>query len=376
MVKVNLIIDGSYLLYKNVFILQKFKSIQDLEDLLLKDYNRISKSYPFNKRYFVSDSKENNWRKQIYNDYKGKRKKDKNIDWDYVFKTYDLFKEKLRKKPNVKILEHVGLEGDDFISHIITTSNKDGYSNVLVASDGDLQQLLKFDLNDLFINFQWNYKFSDERLYLPKDYQLFLDKLINSPDNNIFSPNNDSEFGYYIESLLQQTKVSTIIPEKILFVKLVHGDTADNIPSIIKIKDKKYDVNGRGIGETGAESLYKLYKEINPEEIDFNSPIFIEKLIDVVLYYKKIKSTLYRDIIKENIIFNKKLIILDPIHMPDLVYENMVSHFNQIINQKIEYIPEIEENEEEYDIKNNIVTNIIEKDIDDMDTEIDDFWEL
>jgi len=382
MVKTNIIIDGNYLVMKNVFILKKLRSLHDLQLLLEKDYDNITKSFPFDNVYFVSDSRESNWRKQQYKEYKGKRKKDSDIDWDFVFKTYDEFKENIKNRRNSKLLEFPGLEGDDFIAHIIQTSNKKGFSNILVASDGDLQQLLKYDLNKNYINIQWNYRFSDERLYLPKNYQLFLNQLNSSESADIFSLDNDSEFCNYIENLIQRTKIKSVLSEQIIFEKIVQGDTSDNIISIIKVKDGKLNPEGRGIGEKGANSVYKLYKEINPEPIDIDSEDFVNKLIDVVLYYKKIKNadSDFKNKIRDNIIFNRKMIKLDSSYMPDNISENMKNHFNKIDNTIIDYkIENIERkleeenffNEEESDIDENFrVEN------DNIDFDPDSYWEL
>jgi len=383
MIKSNIVLDGNYLLMKNVFILKKLRALSDLQMLLERDYDKITRSFPFDNIYFVSDSRESNWRKQVYKEYKGKRKKDIDIDWDFVFETYDNFKEIIKTKRNNKLLEFPGLEGDDFIAHIITTSNKKGYSNILVASDGDLQQLLDYDINNNYINVQWNYRFSDERLYLPENYQLFLDSINNSESTDIFSLDNSSDFSNYIENLINRTKIKSIIKEQLLFEKIVQGDNSDNIPSIIKIKDGKLNPEGRGIGESGAKSVYKLYKEIHPEAIDIHSDIFLSRLMEVILYYKKIKNAEQdmKDQIIKNIIFNRMLITLDSKYLPVHINENLNNHFDIIDNQKIEIINEnLEKKLEEEDFfteeKTDIAENFRVEEPSNADFNPDDFWEL
>lgn len=385
MIKANLLIDGNYLLMKNTFILNKLRALSDLDMLMKKDYEKITKTYPFDNIYFVADSKFENWRKQIYSEYKGTRKKNIDIDWDYVFKTYEDFKLYLQTKRNNKFLEYPGLEGDDFISYIIKKSNKEGYSNILLASDKDLQQLVEYNLNNNYINVQWNYRISDERLYLPENYQLFIDKLTNTESTDIFSLDNDSQFGLYLESLIQKTKVSVVLSEQIIFEKIVQGDVSDNISSIIKVKDGKIvNEDGRGIGEKGANTLYNLYKEMYPEPIDIDSDVFINNLIDLSLYFKKIKTSddNIKNLIRENIIFNRMLIKLDTKYMPEKVFENLKNHFNKINDQNIEYIPENLEqklNDEGYfetPLKTDIDANFRIKSIDDTNFDLDSFWEL
>ena len=244
MIKTNVIIDGSYLVMKDVFILEKVRTIhQDLEKLLNNDFERITKMFPFNHIYFVSD-KGTSWRKEFYEEYKGTRKKDSNIDWEDVYKTYRAFKDMLRTKKNMKVIEIEGLEGDDIIAYIVNKSNKQNISNVVVSNDGDLHQFIKFDLENEWINVQWNYRFNDERFYVPENYNMFLQNLLSIENNDIFNLDNSSEFGIFLETIIARTKVREIINEKSLFCKLLEGDSGDNIATVIKVKE-------RGIGEQG-----------------------------------------------------------------------------------------------------------------------------
>jgi len=379
--KINIIIDGNYLLYKDLFILKKLRRIkQDLNQLLLNDFKKLTKSFPFDNLYFVSDSREGNWRKLEYKEYKGTRVKDETIDWDFVYETYDKFKDEIKEKRNVKFLEMSGLEGDDFIAYIVRESNKKGYSNIIISSDGDIKQLLEYDLNLKFINIQWNYKFNDERVYLPENYQLAVEEISNSVNENIFELDNSGEFVKYVENLINRTKIKSTSSEEASVCKIIEGDTGDNIPSLIKIKDGKINPDGRGIGKDGAKTVYKLYKEIHPEPININSDEFIERLIEVVMYYKKIKGNLFKEHIKENIIFNRKMTLLNPIYMPKRFYDNMKSYFNEVDSKVINYeIEDLEAKLEEDDFFN-VPEEIIPENFrmeDDGETfDPDSFWEL
>lgn len=377
--KVNLILDSNYLLYKDVFILKKLRRIkQDLAELLMRDFQKLSKSFSFDNIYFVSDSSQGNWRKLVYKEYKGERIRDESIDWNFVFETFNTFKEQIKKKKNVKFLELVGLEGDDFISHVVRESNKKGYSNVICGSDKDLTQLLKFDLNKKFINIQWNYKFSDERVYLPENYQLAMEEFEKSVNENIFELDNSSDFVKFIDNLINRTKIKTISSEEILVCKIIEGDKGDNINSVIVVKEGKVDEEGRGIGVDGAKTIYKLYKEIHPEPIDIDSNTFINNMSDVIIYHKKIKDVTATDIIKENLKFNRKLIVLDPKYMPQVTYENMKNFYNEVNNRVIEYEPEeiqLEDNDF-FNINTEIIPEEFNLETDGETFDPDSFWEL
>ena len=241
-------------------------------------------------------------------------------------------------------------------------------------------------MNKKFINVQWNYRFSDERLYLPENYQLFLEELFDVENNDIFSMENESEFANFINTLINKTKVKTVIPEQIVFEKIVSGDSSDNIKSIIRTKDKKYNEDGRGIGGAGATSVYKLYKEIHPNEINFDSDIFISNLIDVVLYYKKLKKSdnLLVDKLRENIKFNRMLITLETKYMPENIFENMSSYYD-IVNNKINeevYIDQEKKLEEEdffsVEKKKDIDEKFRKEPTDEVENNfnVDDYWEI
>ena len=255
--KIKLVVDGHYLLYKNVFILKKMRRVkQDLDELMLNDFKKLSKKFPFDEIYFVSDPKEGNWRKLEYKEYKGKRVKDDTIDWTFVFESFDNFKKKVINQRNVKTFEFPGLESDDFIAHIVKEGNKNGTSFVILSSDGDLKQLLSYDIDKKYINVQWNYKFNDERVYLPLNYQLMIDNLSKTVNENLFELDNSSEFVKFLEDLINRTKIKSVVSEEVVVCKMIQGDNGDNIPSCIKIKDGLISDDGRGIGTDGAKTVY------------------------------------------------------------------------------------------------------------------------
>ena len=325
---INLIIDGSYLLYKDVFILHKNKLLKDqLKELLYNDFKKITKSYHFNQICFVSDSSKS-WRFDIFKDYKGTRERDTDIDWDFVFDTYKNFKNIIKNQKNVKFFELNSIEGDDFIAHIIRESNLEGISNIIVSSDTDLNQLLEYNNEKKYINIQWNYKFSDEVVYIPKNYQLFFNHINENIVDDMFNPSDDGEIITWIETLLNRVHLKEILSEEHLFKKLITGDKGDNIPALIKLKSGKIDnVNGQAIANTGAQTVYNYYKEIYPNDIDFKSNLFLERIADVIAYYKKLSDNDIKEVIKKNMAFNLKMIKLDKDYMPLGVYKKMNDYY-------------------------------------------------
>lgn len=311
MLKSTLILDGNYLLYKSVFILNKIKTLYgDLETLLLKDYNNISTNFQYDMIYFVSDSRQS-WRKKIYPEYKEGRKRDIDIDWGFVFETYESFKEIITTKHNCQVFTIDHFEGDDIIAHLVRETNKEGYSNIIISNDNDIQQLLNFSTSDDYINIMYNHKFNDERLFLPKNYNIFFNHIEENSEQDIFNLNNDSEFLSFIETLKNKCTLVEVDSEKSYFQKIITGDKGDNILSPIKINKTM-----RGIGKAGGETVWSMYKSKYPGDINFDSKTFVDNLTDIISIYKKIKDEDYLKTIKENIIFSRKLTRLDSNYLP------------------------------------------------------------
>ena len=312
MINMNIILDGNYILYRAVFILWKLKTLYgDLETLLLNDYNNITNAYPFQLIYFISDSKKN-WRKNIYPEYKGKRKKDDEIDWEFVFDTFDKFKENIKRRHNCLLYQIEPFEGDDIIAHIVTETNKEGGSNLILSNDGDLHQLLKFSTTNNYINMIYNYKFQDEKLYMPENYSIFMKYIEDTTDGDIFDLNDDINFSNYIDKITSKAKVISVNPEESYFRKIVAGDVGDNILSVIKITKES-----KGIGDTGSGHVYDMYKERFPNDIDFDSEEFVQNLCDILyIYKKKNKEINFKEKVIENIKFSRILTRLDGKYLP------------------------------------------------------------
>lgn len=314
--KTNLIIDGNYLLHKDVFILFSEKTLySDLPFLLRKDIDRLSKMHNFDHVYFVSDSKMR-WRSEIYEDYKSERTPHENIDWTDVYQIFDELKLELKKRNNIHFYEVDWAEGDDLIAYITNESNKKGYSNILMASDNDFQQLVKFDLGLEYINLIYNYRLSDEKTYFPKNYNIFLEEMYGRSKTSLFDMNEDTDFLEFLEYLKSKTKIYEADHEKSLFSKIISGDKKDNVSSV-------YIKNDRGIGIKGAESIYKLYKETNDDYINFHSNDIIDEMVNVVAFNKKIKDDEIKKDIKNKILRNRELIMLSEKYLPKDLYENI-----------------------------------------------------
>lgn len=325
MINLNLVVDGNYLLYRSVFILHKLKTLYgDLETLLLNDFNNISNSYGFNKIYFISDSKRS-WRKDFYSEYKGRRKKDDDIDWEFVFDTFDKFKESIKNRHNCLLYQIDPFEGDDIIAHVVNESNKEGYSNYILTADSDIHQLLRFSVAGNYINMVYNHKFNNEKVFVPENYNIFLKNIEEECDGgDIFDLTDDMEFINYFDKVTSKATIVPINNEESYFKKIVAGDSGDNILSVVRFKREN-----RGIGEKGAETVYSMYKQNYPEEIDFDSDTFVYRLTNILSVYKKNKDEDFKNKVTENIKFSRTLTRLDGKYLPNK-YKNKLFNYVKI----------------------------------------------
>jgi 5'-3' exonuclease len=110
-----LIIDGNYLLSKTTFSLNKNNYLYlYLEASLNKSIDDYMGWYNFDRIFIVSDSREKSWRLRLDKKYKGNRKKDEKINWEFVHETYMKFKDNIKSKRKVRVLRHQ-LLGNDWL---------------------------------------------------------------------------------------------------------------------------------------------------------------------------------------------------------------------------------------------------------------------
>jgi len=314
----DLIIDGNYLLSKLVFTLHKnnllFGALYKSLEISINNYR---KWYPFANVYLVSDSKEKSWRKKLNKNYKTNRKRDTSIDWDFVYNCYGEFKNDIKNK-GVKVLESPGIEGDDWISFIIERSNQQVRSTITVSNDHDIKQLIRFSNTPIFINLMLNELQSKQKVFLPKNYQMFVHEISKECNNDIFDLNDNTDFAKLINNFTDKNEIYEVDPVECLIVKLITGDNSDNISSAWSVVK-----NGRkrGIGVTGATGIYQKYIE-EFGEMDLADPDLLENIADLIVEKKKISNKTIPEI-ASNLRDNQKIISLETNNFPTEIITKM-----------------------------------------------------
>jgi len=325
--KINLIIDGNYILNKNVFTLHKYNVLfGELHESLEKSVNNFKSLHFFDNIFFVSDSG-TSWRKNLYSEYKAQRSKSSDIDWDFVYTAYKEFKSDL--PPNITLLEETYIEGDDWISQIVLESNKEGYANVIISNDYDIKQLVRFSTSPLYINIMSNEMFNSEKVFLPKNYELFMQKLMEkSNEVDLFELSTDSETLAFFKRFIERRDPHLVDDKEVLITKIISGDKSDNIKSSYEKPTSTGKM--RGIGEAGSKKIYDKYQE-EFGDLDLNDEDLYDNIADLICEYKKAS---YQEInlIKKNLSDNMQLISLFDI--PDHIKDQM----DKILSNKFKTI--------------------------------------
>lgn len=329
--KMNLIIDGNYILYKNVYTLVKMKTLYgDLPQALINNFRKYTEMATWNQQFFVSDGSAS-WRKQFYDQYKATRKKDKTIDFDFAFQVYKEFKEHMENK--CCVLEANGVEGDDWINVVTRKSNSLGIGCMIVSADKDMNQRLKYKLDPLYMNVQVEDYTTYEKIFLPQGFELFLDKMrtADERDHDLFNLPDISRCEYMLDSLINRLQVKAIDPVESLFIKLVCGDKGDNVKSIFETPQNLKDGGTRmiGVGEATGQKMWVKYQEKFDNHVvslDTGSSDFSDAVIEALINVKSLELTkMERDNVRDKLAFNARMMELHHKHLPKEIMSSIAT---------------------------------------------------
>lgn len=330
--RVNLNFDGNYLLHKNVFTLHKINTLYgDLYNALTNNIEKYIAMHSWDNIFIISDSKKKSWRKQTLDTYKATRVKPEDIDWDFVFETYETWKKDMSEKYNVLEADHI--EGDDWITSIVRKTNIKGYSNVVISSDCDMNQLLGYRLHSSgktpFINMQINDHTGKEKIFLPEGWELYKAEIGENINDDVFALDNSASWADFFVRLTDNWTVEEVNPTEVLFVKLVSGDKSDNIKSIYQTVVKSGKI--QEIGEAGALKIWNFYKDNYGLNVDTKSEELRGDIVNCLERVKKLDLTEQRrsDVV-EKINRNISIIELHHRHFPEWVSEAIIDKLSEI----------------------------------------------
>lgn len=337
MKRFTLIIDGHNFFFRSLWstfrqgkgkVLANQKDIDTYEKKLMLDFCSVIKQVNpiINDVVFVVDS--HSWRKDLLlqQEYKGNRKK---VQDDIDKKGFDLvignFLNTLSSL-GVKVSRAEGSEGDDLIFAWSDYLFNDGKSSLILSTDRDLNQLVKC-VNDVHII---QYGPVNNKLWVSEPSYQIIQKLSEKREvtqENLFSEiftvsiENDP-----FERFVENTTVEVVDPEKVRFMKIVGGDTSDNIYPVY-YKPGTETTRAKGLGVKTVEKIYNQFKEKLGCEFDYHiygAEDAVKMLCNVIYDVAKINDENFtRRMLFENIKTNTSLVSLTSDSIPDYVKSNM-----------------------------------------------------
>ena len=206
-------------------------------------------------------------------------------------------------------------------------ANSNGRSTIIVSNDYDIKQMVNFSLDPLCINIMSNEMHNREKLFMPKNYQMFMNRVSKLPNDDIFNLNDNSEFIMMMSRFLNKYEINEIDPIESLIIKIISGDQSDNISSVWQ---QTKNGKTRGIGAKGAKGIYDMYiAEFG--ELNLGDPDLLDNIADLICEKKKLSKSKMPDIV-ENIKDNFKLIDLRQHNLPKEIVDKMESTYERVAN--------------------------------------------
>ena len=338
MKRFTLIVDGHNFFFRSLWscfsqgtkkkLLTNDKDMDSYEKKLMLDFCAVIKQVNpvINDIVFVRDS--HSWRKDLLlqQEYKGNRRKaQEDIDKNGFNTVTANFMNTLRSL-GVKVSCADRCEGDDLIYAWSNQLFENGRSSLILSTDRDLNQLVKC-VNDVHII---QYGPINNKLWVSEPSYGIIQKLNEKHEvtqenlfNELFTVSIENDpFERFVESV----NVEVVDPEQVRFMKIVGGDTSDNIYPVY-YKPPTETAKAKGLGPKTVEKIFAKFKETLGCEFDYHiygQEDTIKLLCNVIYDVAKINDENFtRRMLFENIKTNASLVALTDESIPQDVQDNM-----------------------------------------------------
>lgn len=301
------------------------KDVRNLSGLVDEIIFTIDDSQPWRKDYFLQRDYVALPSKL---DYKGTREKKKEINWSRIYEVFDSFVTDLYKLANVKYKSIDGCEADDLIFAISSYYNSKGKNVIIYSGDNDLKQCVGF--NHSTSAFTMQYQKQQKSIYIDRDTGLHIKGSHRTAIMSMFkSFVNNTE-----------SKLKVVYPYEVVFDKIIMGDKGDNIlPIMFEIKKYK---TGKRIGKEYEWKISEKDVQRVKEEIDYSKytiedlfvDSYIEKIANSCIRNFKSETRFNLEDVKNNLIMNINLVMLNKVTIPKSLYESMLDWCEDIFNNK------------------------------------------
>jgi len=270
--------------------------------LMLNSLRYISRKFPNNEIVLAIDGK-NNWRKEIYPDYKSHRKKNRDesdIDFNEYFNKLEAFINILDKCFPYKVLKVDGVEADD----IIAVLSKKIHDVIIVTSDKDMKQCLLYNAKMYDPIKQKEINDSLENIQLFKDIHI----LIGDKGDNVPSVKEGLEYSQDFIKFLKESNVFVYDVEKLEYE---YKDLFEKLKCEFQEKYPEKDIYKKA--RFGEKTALKFLKENHLQEALLNKKFRYnykrnQTLIDFDFIPEDIQEKIWKAYLEKEVNYNGQCI--------------------------------------------------------------------
>jgi len=340
--KLNLVIDASGIFYRTLFTVGNYgaKKGQKLLDdrksqgvfmrKLATDFSSLVRGLDENCRVIICmDS--SSWRKSVeiedggYKSSRKEKKEESPVNWTAFFELTDNFCKILSQKGYV-VSRVPGAEADDLLFFWSRRLNSMKENVVLITGDRDLLQCLgKHD------NGSWTIALDPvlNRKKISLTQETLDYRLEENSSADIFNPDSWSTPSDVLDKIVKTHELNIVDTRKLTVMKVIMGDGGDDVPSAVSWRDKKDPEKIRTMTESNYSKIIAAYPEIeNSNWKEVSEGKFVEEISSVMSSLKKIDVD--RDVVKNNLARNAKLVILSNETIPSQIFDNFKSLHTEV----------------------------------------------
>jgi len=270
--------------------------------LMLNSLRHISRKFPNNEIVLAIDGK-NNWRKEIYPEYKGHRKKNRDesdINFNEYFSKLEAFINILDKCFPYKVIKVDGVEADD----IIAVLSKRIEGTIVVTSDKDMKQCLLYNARMYDPIKQKEIEDSLENIKLFKDIHV----LIGDKSDNVPSVREGLEYSTDFIKFLKENNVFVYDVDKLEFE---YKDLFEKIKKEFEEKCPDKDIYKKA--RFGEKTALKFLREGHFKEALLSKKFKYnykrnQQLIDFDFIPKKVEEKIWKTYLEKEVEYNGQCI--------------------------------------------------------------------
>lgn len=344
--KLNVVIDASGIFYRSLFAIgiagvEKNERLLDSKKnqgifirKLASDFSTLVSAIDEPSRVIVClDSV--SWRKSIPitdGGYKGKREKDETrVNWNVFYELTDKFADILKQKGYV-VSRTPGAEGDDLLFFWSKRLNEMNENVILITGDGDMLQCVGLNENE-----SWTIALdpinSRKKISMTQALLDYSKSEIEPVAADIFNPDTWSSPTDILNKLISSYDVNIVNKKQFCTKKIIVGDNGDSVPGVVTWPSTLSPGKISSISDSNYNKIVSVApKLLDATWQDVRDGQFHEEIAQTMEELKKIKVD--RNVLKDNIERNCKLVILSFETIPKQVHDSFMEHHVEIPDVK------------------------------------------